>query len=59
MNWGIEDFIAAAILLGAAALGVWAVRRFAHDGGVRLLGYGVVIATLVIIWAELAVGIFH
>lgn len=59
MNWGIEDIIAAAILLGGALLGVLAVRRFASNGNARLMGYAMVIAALVFIWAELAVGIFH
>lgn len=59
MNWSIEDFISAFILLGGSALGVWAVRRFAPNGRVRLIGYALVIAALVLIWVELAVGIFH
>ncbi len=59
MNWGAEDFAAAATLLCGAALGVWAVRRFAPNRISHLIGYGVVLAALVLIWAELAVGIFH
>ena len=59
MDWGLEDIIASAVLLGGAAIGVWTVRRLAPNGKVRLLGYGVVITGFVLIWAELAVGIFH
>lgn len=59
MNWGAEDFMAAAILLGGAGIGVWAVRRVAPNGMMRLAGYGVVLTALVLFWVELAVGIFH
>ena len=59
MNWGAEDFIAAAILLGGAMAGVWAVRRYAPNPTMRLIGYALVLAALLLIWAELAVGIFH
>ena len=58
MNWGLEDFIAAAVLVSGAAVGVWAIRRFAPNGSVRLIGYALVLVALVFIWAELAVGIF-
>jgi hypothetical protein len=59
MNWGGEDFLAAAILLASAVIGVWAVRRFAANGVLRLIGYAFVLAALLLIWAALAVGIFH
>ena len=59
MNWGSEDFAAAAILLGSAGIGLWAARRFAAKGLVRLVGYAAILGVLVLIWAELAVGIFH
>ncbi len=59
MNWGAEDFAAAAVLIGGAAMGIWVVRRFAPNGMLRLFGYALVLAALVLIWAELAVGIFH
>ena len=59
MNWGAEDFLAAFVLLGGAGVGVWAVRRFAPSPALRLIGYAFVLAALLLIWAELAVGIFH
>ena len=59
MNWGAEDFLAAAILLTGAGVGVWTVRRFAPTAGLRLIGYALLLTALLLIWAELAVGIFH
>ena len=59
MNWGGEDYLAAAILLGGALIGVAVVRRLAPRPALRIVGYGLVLAALLLIWAELAVGIFH
>ncbi|MGX9116842.1 hypothetical protein ACWTU6_09115 [Mesorhizobium sp. BHbsci] len=57
MNWGIEDFAAAAALLGAAWIGIALVRRNVHGAVLRpILLVGVVIVVLAI-WAHLAVGI--
>jgi hypothetical protein len=58
VKWGPGDFVAAAMLLGAtgAALEIIAAlprRRWRSRGAV------VAIAALLLIWAELAVGIFH
>jgi hypothetical protein len=57
MNWGIEDFTAAAVLLAAAWIGITLVRHNVH-GRVRrpILLAGVVLVVLAI-WAHLAVGI--
>ena len=59
MNWGGEDYLAAAILLGGALICVAVVRRLAPRPALRIVGYGLVLAALLLIWAELAVGIFH
>jgi hypothetical protein len=57
MNWGIEDFTAAAVLLAAAWIGTALVRRYIHGKVLRrVLLAGVVLAVLAI-WAHLAVGI--
>lgn len=57
MNWGIEDFTAAAALLAAAWTGIVLVRRHVHGRVLRpVLFVGVVLVVLAI-WAHLAVGI--
>jgi hypothetical protein len=57
MNWEIEDYTAAALLLAAAWIGIALVRRNVHDRILRpILLVGVVLAVLAI-WAHLAVGI--
>lgn len=57
MNWGIEDFAAAAALLTAAWLGITLVRRNVHGRVTRpILLIGVVLVALTI-WAHLSVGI--
>jgi hypothetical protein len=57
MNWGIEDFTAAVVLLAAAWIGTALVRRYVNGRVLRpVLLAGVVIAVLAI-WAHLAVGI--
>ena len=59
VNWGIEDFAAAALLLGGAGLALEAVLRFVRGTGARLgLGLAIGVA-LMLVWAELAVGLFH
>ena len=55
----IEDFAAAALLLGGAGLALEAVLRFVRGTGARLgLGLAIGVA-LMLVWAELAVGLFH
>jgi hypothetical protein len=57
MNWGIEDFTAAAALIAAAWIGIALVRRYVLGKILRpVLLAGVVLAVLAI-WAHLAVGI--
>ena len=59
VNWGLEDFaVAGALLAGTGLLYVAAARRVAN--GRRRLAVGLVLgAALLLIWAELAVGIVH
>jgi hypothetical protein len=57
MNWGIEDYTAAALLLAATWIGIALVRRNVHGRILRpILLVGVVLAVLAI-WAQLAVKI--
>jgi hypothetical protein len=58
VNWGPEDFLAAALLLGLTGLGLEVTaalprRRWRGRAAV------ITIAALFLVWAELAVGIFH
>ncbi len=57
VNWGLEDFVAAAILLGAAGLALEVAGRMLVTPGKRLLAALVIIGVLLLAWAELAVGI--
>jgi hypothetical protein len=58
VNWGAEDFAAAALLLGSVGLAFEAAMRVVRGRAARA-GVGVaLLAALLLIWAELAVGIF-
>lgn len=59
VNWGPGDFVAAAVLLSAAGLGVlWAARRRTTPW--RRAGVAAaVVGAFALVWAELAVGLFH
>ena len=58
MNWGPGDFLAAALLLGAtgAVLEIAAGLPRRQWRTIGMLGG---LAMLLLVWAELAVGIFH
>lgn len=59
IDWGAMDFLAAALLLfGAGALATYAMRRLSTRGR-RLWAAAAVGATVLVVWAELAVGLFH
>lgn len=58
MNWGPEDFAAAAILLGGAGLALELAARWPVDPRKRALAAIAVVGVLLAVWAELAVGIF-
>lgn len=58
VNWGPGDFAVAALLLGLTGLGLEVAARLPRRrwrGRAALL----VVVALLLIWAELAVGIFH
>ena len=57
MNWGIEDFTAAAGLLAAAWIGIALVRRNVHGRVVRPVLLAGAVLVVLAIWAHLAVGI--
>lgn len=57
--WGPGDFIVAAVLIfGAGLVYALAARRAPRLGQRLLLGAGVA-TVLALVWAELAVGLFH
>lgn len=56
--WGPEDFLAAALLLGLTGLAIEGVVRLVRPGRARMAAVVAVVLGLLLIWAELAVGIF-
>lgn len=58
VNWGPGDFLAAAGLLGLTGLGLEFAARASVSRGGRLLAAGAIVLLLMLVWAELAVGIF-
>ena len=58
MNWGVEDFLAAGVLVFIAGASYLFVTRHAKSrNGKAAVALGVLL-TLALVWAELAVGIF-
>lgn len=58
VSWGIEDFVAAALLLFlAGAIAVCGIRRL-HKPGQKFGLVMLVLTALLVLWAELAVGLF-
>lgn len=58
MNWGIEDFAAAAVLLLTVVLGIAIVRYRVKTPPARWLLTAVIVIAALAVWAHLAVGIF-
>ena len=58
VKWGIFDFIVAAALLWGTGLLIETVLRKVRSGTNRILLCTAVVFVLLLIWAELAVGIF-
>jgi uncharacterized membrane protein len=58
VDWDATDFIIAGILLFGTAIVIELVSRKAKTPGKRALYIILVLLTLFLIWAELAVGIF-
>ncbi|WP_207759190.1 hypothetical protein [Sandarakinorhabdus cyanobacteriorum] len=58
VNWGPEDFVAAALLLGITGLGLEVAAALPRRSW-RRRGAIITLAALLLVWAELAVGIFH
>lgn len=58
MNWGAEDFLAAAVLLGGFGLAFELAVRVTRNPIVRTVTGLALGVLLLLVWAELAVGIF-
>jgi hypothetical protein len=59
VNWGAEDFAAAAVLLFGAGCGLVFVARRVSGKAARAASFAAILTLLGIVWAELAVGLFH
>lgn len=57
MNWGLEDFVAAAVIIALTAAAIALVRRTARSRAVRVALVIGVVAAAMAVWAQLAVGI--
>jgi hypothetical protein len=57
MNWGPGDFLAAAVLLGVTGLAIEGLVRMVRPGMARVAAVAGVVVGLLLVWAELAVGI--
>ena len=57
INWGPLDFLAAAVLLGGAGICLELVVRFTQGKLARTVFGGLVVLAMLLVWAELAVGI--
>jgi hypothetical protein len=58
VRWGLEDFLAAGALIFATGVGMVLVARHTRRTAYRVALMGMLLLALVVIWAELAVGIF-
>jgi uncharacterized membrane protein YadS len=56
--WAFSDFLIMGILLSITALGLEIVLRKVRKSSSRLILVGVVLFLFLLIWAEMAVGIF-
>ncbi len=58
VNWGIEDFVAAGVLLFAAGMAYSLATRRLRGTVQRAAVAALVLVALAAVWAQLAVGIF-
>ncbi len=59
VNWGPGDFATAAVLLGSLVLGIDLALTRLRGRALRFAGAAAVTGAVLLIWAELAVGLFH
>ena len=58
VHWSIIDFVIAGILLFSTSLAIEFVLRNVKTNKNRILICGIILLTIILFWAELAVGIF-
>lgn len=58
VNWNLTDFVAAGILLLSAGFAIELAIRYAKTPTLRAILLVIILLTLFLVWAELAVGIF-
>ncbi len=58
VNWSSFDFLIAGLLLLSTGLGCELVMRSAKKTRNRIVICGLILFTLLLVWAELAVGVF-
>ena len=58
VNWGPGDFLVMGILLAAVGGGIEAAVRLTDSPRARLLACVAILAAFMLVWAELAVGLF-
>jgi hypothetical protein len=58
VNWTAIDFVAAGIMLFGTAIICECILRFVKSTGARLVLCGLALLGLMLVWAELAVGLF-
>jgi len=58
VNWGSEDFVFAVVMLGGTGLALEQTARSRLSRKGKLLAAAAILFTLMVIWAELAVGLF-
>lgn len=58
VNWGLEDFVAAAVLLGGAGAAMVLAWRTIAGRRKRVAAVGAIALATLLVWAELAVGLF-
>ena len=56
--WGPGDFLVMGILLGAVGSGIEAAVRLSNEARVRLTVIATILTAFLLVWAELAVGLF-
>ena len=58
VQWGIMDFVIMGLLLSTAGIACELLLRKVHKPKYRIIGCAAVFLSLLLIWAELAVGLF-
>lgn len=58
MNWGIEDYAAALVLVLLSAAGLALIKAKVHRRSRQLILSVGIVGVILLVWAEIAVGIF-